>query len=221
MIRWLAGIRDWLDARQLRERLLLFAAVAAVLAVAGYEGLIRPALEREAELERQTRQVKQETAGYRSRLKELTGTDFQEERTRLRDRTEKLRERLAGRREALGEKVGRFIRPDRLMAFFEDLLLAREPSSISVRRVESLAREPVELAGGKEGGPEIGLNRKGVAVTYHGTFEETVGFLDRIEGLDWAIQVTKLDYTVLGYPRAKVALTAHTYVLESPEGGLD
>ncbi|MFB6260648.1 MAG: hypothetical protein ABEJ96_05910, partial [Thiohalorhabdaceae bacterium] len=160
--------------------------------------------------------------GYQQRLDELAGSEYERRREKLRERAEGLRGRLDQQHEALGEKVGRFIRPDRLMAFFEDLLLARDPSDIRVRRVESLEREPMEVADGKEEtGPKLGLYRKGVTVDYRGTFEETVGFLERIESLDWAVQVTDLDYTVLEYPRAEVSLTAHTFVLESVEVGGD
>jgi len=212
---WWGRLRDVLDGRALRERVLIFLAAAALVLLAGYEGLIRPAMQAQAELEGRTQQVRQETRGYEARIQELAGTDFRAKERRLRQRKRDLGQRLEARRRALGDKVGRFIRPERLMAFFEDLLLARDPSSIRVRRVESLAKEPVALgASDGEDGPGIGLFRKGVAVGYRGTFEETLAFLDRIEALDWAVQVTRLDYAVLEFPRAEVSLTAHTFVLE-------
>lgn len=217
-MRWWHALRETLDGRALRERVLIFAAAAGIVLLAGYEGLVRPVGEELAGVQDRVQGTRQEIRGHRTELQTLSGTRFAEEEQRLRERKEALRDQLDARREALAAKVGRFIRPRRLMAFFEDLLLARNPSGIRVLRVESLAKEAVDLGEGGDqdagAGPEIGLFRKGVAVGYRGTFRETLRFLDRIEALDWAVQVTQLDYSVVEFPRAEVSLTAHTFVLE-------
>ncbi len=211
------ALREALERRALRERALIFAAAAGILLLAGYEGLIRPAGEELTRVESRVQGAEQEIRGLQSQLRTLSDTRFGQEKERLHERREALREKLDARREALAAKVGRFIRPDRLMTFFEDLLLARNPSGIRVLRVESLDKEPVDLGGGGEDAgdrPAIGLFRKGVAVGYRGSFRETLRFLDRIAALDWAVQVTQLEYTVVEFPRAEVSLTAHTFVLE-------
>jgi MSHA biogenesis protein MshJ len=216
VIRYWHRLQELLDARALRERVLIFAAVAGVVLLGGYEAVIRPVMDQRQDLVRQTRQVQQETRGLRTRIQELTTKDYQAETARLEKRRSRLKEALARRKDALGEKVGQFIEPRRLMAFFEDLLLARNPGGIQVLRVESLPREAVDI-GASEGqsGPELGLYRKGVAVGFRADFEDTLGFLDRLEALEWAVQVTKVDYSVLEYPRAEISLVAHTFLMDA------
>lgn len=216
MSRYWQRLQELLNARALRERVLIFAAVAAVVLLGGYEGFIRPVMDQRQHLERQTRQVQQETRGLRTRIEELTTRDYQAETAKLEKRRGRLQEALARRKEALGDKVGQFIEPRRLMAFFEDLLLARNPGGIQVLRVESLPREAVRFGGSEDQAPpELGLYRKGVAVGFRADFEDTLGFLDRLEALEWAVQVTKVDYGVLEYPRAEISLVAHTFLLDA------
>lgn len=214
---WWRALRELLDGRSLRERLLVFAAAAGIVVLVTYQALLLPAWQRETELRGRIAQVRAETRTDQARIQDLSAASFRQKKTRLEEQRRRLRDQLKDGREALGAKVGRFIRPRRLMGFFEDLLLARDPGGIRVRRVESLPREKVDLGGGKGEAAAIGLFRKGVAVGYQGTFRETLAFLDRIEALPWAVQVTKIDYSVLEFPRARVDLTAHTFVLEPAE----
>jgi len=51
-------------------------------------------------------------------------------------------------------------------------------------------------------------------------YPSTLRFLDKIEKLPWAVQISDVDYQVQEYPRARLALTAHTFLLES-QGGTD
>ena len=64
------------------------------------------------------------------------------------------------------------------------------------------------------------MGEYGVEVVVETDYASTLRFLEQIEGLPWAVQVSSLDYEVVGYPRAELALTAHTFLLET-EGTAD
>jgi len=215
---WWVQLRDWLESRDLRERVLIFAAAVAVIAVGGYELLLSPAMAERDRLEQQTQGLQQEIQGLRAQIDELTGRSFEQEKTRLRARRQELQEKLRTQEEALGERAGAFIRPKRLMAFFEDLLLTPGSGPMRVVRVKSREREPLDVGGGAAGegnGPE--LYRKGVEVGLRGTYPELLELLDAVEGLDWAVQVTGLEFDVLEYPQAEVTVTLHTFLFEPQE----
>lgn len=218
---WWVQLREWLEARDLRERVLIFAAAVAVIAVGGFELLLSPALEERDRLEQQTQGIQQELQGLRAQIEELSGRSFEEERDRLRARREELQQELRAQEEALGERAGAFIRPNRLMAFFEDLLLTPGSGPMRVVRVKSHEREPLEVGvGAAEEADSPELFRKGVEVGLRGTYPELLDLLDAVEGLDWAVQVTGLDFDVLEYPRAEVKVTLHTFLFE-PQGSAD
>lgn len=221
MTDWWVQLRDWLEGRDLRERVLIFLAAVAVIGVGGYELLLAPAIEERDRLEQQTRGLQQEVQGLRAQIEDLSGRSFDQEKARLRARRKELQQQLRAQQEALGERAGAFIRPKRLMAFFEDLLLTPGSGPMRVVRVESQDREPLEVgASAAEEGRAPELYRKGVVVGLRGTYPELLDLLDAVEALDWAVQVTGLDYRVLEYPRAEVTVTLHTFLFE-PEGAGD
>lgn len=221
MMGWWARLRDWLEERDLRERVLIFLAAVAVIGVGGYELFLVPTLEKRDRLEQQTDGLQQEIENLRAQIEELSGRSFEEEKARLRGRRKELQREFQQQEEALGERAGAFIRPNRLMAFFEDLLLTPGSGPMRVVRVESQQREPLEVGSrAAEEGNAPELFRKGVVVGLRGTYPELLELLDAVEGLDWAVQVTGLDFRVLEYPRAEVTVTLHTFLFE-PEGSVD
>lgn len=216
--RW-EQLQALLNTRALRERILVFIAVVAVLGMGAYQGVIAPLLAERATLERETRTVRNEIQGLRAEMERLSDGRFAQERKRLERKQRGLQDRLAEEQRVLEEKVGQFIRPDRLMGFFEDLLLARNAGEVRVKEIGGQKREALSLQG--EGVADIRLYRKGVKVVVETDYASTLDFLERIEALPWAVQVTQLDYEVVGYPLAEVALTAHTFLLASGGGAGD
>lgn len=212
--RW-QQMAEFLNARSLRERILVFAAVAGVLGLAGFQWLLQPLAGELAALKKEGQAVRAETAALRQEMARLEPSRFREERERLARQREDLEGRIARQRRALQSQVGEFIRPARLMAFFEDLLLARNAGTVRVRRIDGLDREPLALQGEEKALSRVKLFRKGAEVVVETDYASTLDFLERIEGLPWAVQVSDLDYRVLEHPRAEVTLTAHTFVLKT------
>jgi len=210
--RWqqLAG---FLNGRSLRERVLVFAAVAGLLVLAGYQLLLQPLAGELSALKKERQAVRTETAGLRQEKARLEASRFREEREGLNRKREDLEGRIARQRRALQTRVGEFIRPARLMAFFEDLLLARNAGTVRVKRFDGVEREPLPLNGEEQAPNGVKLFRKGAEVVVETDYTSTLDFLEQVEGLPWAVQVSDLDYRVLEYPRAEVTLKAHTFVL--------
>lgn len=212
--RW-QQLAEFLNARSLRERVLVFAAVAGLLVLAGFQWLLQPLAGELAALKKEGQAVRTETAGLRQEMARLEPSRFREERDRLTRKRADLEGRIVRQRRALQSRVGEFIRPARLMAFFEDLLLARNAGTVRVKRFDGVEREPLPLNGEEQALSRVKLFRKGAKVVVETDYASTLDFLERIEGLPWAVQVSDLDYRVLEYPRAEVTLTAHTFVLET------
>ena len=211
----LAQLAAYLDGRSLRERLLIFAAVAGILGLLVFQGLLVPVSKELGALKQESRAVRAETAGLREEIARLEASRFQKERERLAEERAALEDRITRERKALQAKVGEFIRPARLMAFFEDILLARGAGRVRVKGVEGLAREPLSLGGKKNEVSGLRLFRKGVKVVVETDYASTLRFLERIEELPWAVQVTDLNYRVAEFPRAELTLTAHTFLLKA------
>lgn len=209
-----------LDGRTLRERVLIFAAGGALLLTAAYQLALGPVLAQWRELRGDTERIRAEAAELRAERARLEGSALQAERAELESRQEGLAGRLREQREGLREQVGSFIRPSRLMGFFEELLGTRTIGNCEVKRVTALEREERSF-GGSDGGkaPPVTLVRKGVEVVVEADFPNALRFLKEVEELPWAVQVTTLDYEVTEYPRARMKLKAHTFLLGTGEAG--
>ncbi|MFA9462305.1 hypothetical protein [Thiohalorhabdus methylotrophus] len=217
---WWARLEARLDARTLRERVLVFAAVTAVLGFSAYRLAIAPALAELERLQERADTVRGEVKRLRHEASRLDTVNLREETARVKGRRADLRGALREERRALRARVGEFIRPERLMRFFEDLLLARNAGDITVKKISGLQRQPVALNGPDAANPaSVPLARKGVEVVVETDYPSTLGFLDTVEGLPWAVQITELGYEVLSYPRARVSLTAHTFLLDATGKG--
>lgn len=213
-------LADTLDARTLRERVLIFAAAVALLLVAGYQLALAPAWARWQELRAQTEGAQAEAAELRAEMERLNDTALREERASLKARQQELRDRLRKERESLREQVGSFIRPARLLGFFEELLNSRTIGNCEVKRVTGLEREEPDLGSSTDGrSSAVSLGRKGVEVVVEADYPNALRFLEEVEELPWAVQVTSLDYEVTEFPRARMKLQAHTFFLGEAEDG--
>jgi hypothetical protein len=207
----------WFNGRVLRERVLVFLAVAVVLVYAGFQFFVGPAW-RELQSQRsELANTRTEIRAARQERRALSPQALKERRRELRGEQEKLRQKLAEHKEALAEGAGQFIEPDRLMGFLERFLRLRSGDGMRVRSLQSLAREPVPGTG--ESAEGTILYRKGVRAVFEAGFGPTRRFLEALTYLPWAVQVTRLDYHVQEHPTARVNLEAHTFLLPLGSSG--
>ena len=207
----------WFNGRALRERVLVFVAVVAVLAYGSYQILLGPAWQGLEARHSKLTSANQQIQAARQERRALSPEALESRARELRRSRQSVHEELEQRREALAAGAGQFIEPDRLMGFVERLLGLHSGGGLRVRSLRSLPREPVPGTGGESAGPT--LYRKGVRAVFEAGYGATRQFLAQLHRLPWAVQVSRLDYQVLEHPTARITLEAHTFLLPSSDGG--
>ena len=106
----------------------------------------------------------------------------------------------------LGDK--KFVPPNLMAKALGDIL--KQNSRLKIIRLESLP--PTTLIESKQQNQPI--YKHGLAITFTGSYAETVKYLLTLEALPWAIVWERLDYQVKNHPLAEITLHAVTLSFE-------
>ena len=206
----------WLNARSLRERLILAGASLAIPLLLWNAALMEPlearrleADNRIASLELEIQQLEQQTEKLASEL----SIDLDVENRARKDNLLSSLDRLRG---VVDTRTDDLIPPVEMTRVLKQMLI--KTVGLRLVRLENLPVEPLfetpeELGVETEGGD---LFKHGVVIEVLGDFPTTVRYLREIEQLPRRFYWESLDYEVLEYPIARVTLTLRS--LSTQEG---
>ncbi len=206
----------WLNARSLRERVILAAASLAIPLMLWNAALMEPLELRRVEsdqrissLELEIQQLERQTEQFASELSIDLDAENRARKDNLLDSLDRLRGVVDTRTEDL-------IPPAEMTRVLKEMLTKTE--GLRLVRLENLPVEPLfetpeELDVEMEGGD---LFKHGVVIEVLGDFPSTVRYLREIEQLPRRFYWETLDYEVVEYPTARVTLTLRS--LSTQEG---
>jgi len=196
------------DQRTPRERLLLVGALAVVLLLAWDVAVRAPLAEQRRADQRRIEQLTGQIDSFNASIAQL--------RHELGESGgESVLEQLQGqiRRvdEVLAERTLRVISPRQMVTVLRDML--GDASGLSLMALRNLGSEPVlqgaDTAG--EGAPRVFRHR--VEVVVRGDYFALLGYLERLEGLEWQFQWDALAVETVDYPQAEARLSLSTLSL--------
>lgn len=203
-----------LEARPLRERVLLLLAAAVLLLIVWDLGLRAPiadrgqhAADRVASIETQIDELVRAEQGLRTDLEALVDASPEQALARVRAELAEIDARLS-------ERTARVVAPDQMTSVLHDMLAA-DPSlqlvALHNRGVEPLVRE----AGGEDvGGDAIPrVFRHRVEVVVQGDYFALLSYLQRLEALRWQFQWDELRIETVDYPTAAATISLSTLSL--------
>ena len=215
-----------IDALSQRERLLVFAAVLAVLACAAQFIVFGPQQRKQALLRSQI-------VHQHSDIESVNGQIVQTLRAAEADPDAPLRERLAavrGETERLSGELRAMQRglvpPDRIAPLLESILRANgrlklvsvrtlpvDPLSALGAGAEQGAAAPVAAGAGAAKRPEL-LFRHGVELTARGSYLDMVDYMSALEALPTQLFWGRAQLDAEQYPSARLTLTLYTLSLD-------
>jgi len=207
-------LRERVDARTQRERLLLAAAIAVVVFIV-WELAVRAPLSRTtAQMTEEARQVRADTEDLRSSLSEL---EDQVERARgggNQGRLEQLRERVTELDGTLKQRTRRLIAPKQMVEVVRAMVDAEQ--ALTLVSLENKSVEPVikQADASSEDQAIPRVYRHGVELVIEGEYFAVLGYLRRLESLDWAFDWRALEIERTDYPTARTTLSLATLSLE-------
>jgi MSHA biogenesis protein MshJ len=222
-------VADRVDAMSLRERTLIFFAIAIALIVLVNTLLIDPLLTRHKKLQQEITQTQEKTSAMLTQIQALVKTWNVDPDMALRSRLAQLREQSDQTGKTLENIQSGLVSPQRMPTLLNDIL--RHNRSLHLVALKTLPvkilGEPETTAAGvaaqsallqKPTTPEGVVYKHGVEITLEGSYLDLLRYLTEIEALPWHVFWGKADVDVEKYP--KVTLTLRLYTLSMDKAWL-
>ena len=213
----IAALFEKIDSRILRERVLIFLTLLALIFLV-WNFLVQASVDKERkalEAEAARLNAEQQTlVGKMSALTAALATDpaivKTNEINKLNASVKAVESQLAGLSQGL---VG----AEQLPKILEDVLL--RTSRVKLLQVRTLSATEIELGAAKSNGNVsggTGVFKHGVLIRVSGSYAQLIQLMTDIEALQWKFYWESLNYTVRQYPNAEIDIRVFT--LSSEEG---
>jgi len=201
---------DRLDAMSLRERVLIFLAVAAVIVAVADTALFEPILRRQKASSQRIQQQEDEIRTMQLQVQAYaqarTGYGANAKRQRLEQRKLELAtldRELAARQSAL-------VPPERMAKMLSEIV-KRNPGIelVSLRSLPASGLTPLAAAAGSApGGPAI--YRHGIEIAVSGSYLNMLGYVGQLERLPAKIMWGGMELQAGAYPMVTLKITLYT-----------
>jgi MSHA biogenesis protein MshJ len=204
-----------LDAMNLRERVLIFLAVAVAVVLVVDRGLFEPIWQRQKinsqRIQQQEDEIRTMQAQVQAYAQVRTGDNANAKRQRL----EKRKLELAALDRELAARQTELVTPERMAKMLSEIV-KRNPDIelVSLRTLSATGLTPSLLAvlGSEPGG--FAMYRHGMEITVSGTYLKMLNYVGQLERLPAKIMWGNLDLQAAAYPVVTLKITLHTL---SPE----
>ncbi|MDX5333571.1 MAG: type II secretion system protein M [Gammaproteobacteria bacterium] len=203
-----------IDAMAARERVLVFAASAVILAGLLYTFLVAPAQQRLTQLDREAESTAAQVRELQIQLDALARRAEADPDEDNRRALARLREEMTSVDAELRERTLEFISPAQMTRVVEDLVTRTEGLSLLSLQSELpvLAEGLVERPEGDEtDAPRI--YRHGLSVELSGSYHGVLAYTQALEALPWKLFWDELELVTETYPTARVRLRVYTLSL--------
>ena len=198
---------DSIDALALRERVMLFGALALVLMTLAQVFLLNPVLSRRNQLSAQLAQQEDETKAIQARLQTLVRPAVQDQNALNRDKLKSLREEMAQLDRQLERQQQQFVAPGKMAALLESMIVKnRKLQLMSLRNLPGAS--PPVAAGAR------GVFRHTVELSLSGSYFDLLDYLAALERMPQQLFWDGFELNVAQYPQSVLKLTIYTL---SPE----
>ena len=215
MKKYAAKVLSLVDAATLRERLLLFMAVAVVLVAIADSLVISPTAERERKLRASIAGIQSELDNIEKYIRTTVNARGVDPDAATRARQQSLAGQLARLDAQIVQERERFTSPERMRNVLEETLRATQGVQLVQLKtlpVETLAEVTPGLSG-QAGAERTRIFRHGFELSVSGTYADLQAYLRQLEKhprMYWGKAVLAVDE----YPRSTLTVTVYTLSLD-------
>lgn len=194
-----------IDNASLRERLLLFLAMALVLVFVVNAALIKPLRDSQRRQSLDIAQNEGELRTIQSELQRMARARDGDPEVRDRERAAVLRAEIAALDGRISEEQRRFTTPQRMREVLEEML--RREKRLRLLDLKTLPVTDLAATLGQAGRRVF---RHGVELTLAGSYLDLHAYLSALEGLSTQLYWGRAEMSVAEYPVATLKLTVYT-----------
>jgi MSHA biogenesis protein MshJ len=195
-----------IDGLVLRQRMLLFMAIACVLIFVAETAFTGPLRAKQKRLVAEMAQQQKELSTLQTDLQRLVQGSAVDPDAANRRRETALRDEVRQLNSRILEEERRFTPPDRMRRVLEELL--EKNRGLSLVDLKTLPAVPI--AGQRTGTASGGMYRHGMELTVSGTYGELYEYLRALEKLPNQLYWGRAELAVVSHPKLTLKLTVHT-----------
>jgi MSHA biogenesis protein MshJ len=220
MMRYLQRIAERIDAFTLRERAIMFGAIATVVVAFVYALFIEPEFARSARLTRDIAQRQAEARNLQEQFAKLIQARHQDPDRDNRERLARAQARLSSAEAEIAAEERKFTGPAQARAVLEEFIARNK----HVRLVELRTIPPTSITETRPAGvgpqakpvpAERVIFRHGFTMTVSGGYLELLGYLADLERLPTQLYWGTLGLDAALYPVVTMKVTVYTLSLDS------
>lgn len=208
---------DKADAMSLRERVMVFLMLAAVLGVLLNAVLLDPLVAGQKKHSRDIVERQAQIADIQARTQVLASAAQADPDAANRERLKALKQKLEQSDKALNDVQQGLVPPERMARLLEDILERNRGLrlvSLKTLPAGALLGAPVAGAGEKGAATAGQVYRHGIQITVEGNYAELSQYLAELEKLPWRMFWSQADMRVDEYPKVVLTLTVYTLSLD-------
>ena len=200
-----------IDQLSQRERVLVFAVIAALLIFIMLSLLIDPVLKERSSKAQQVRQLQVSTASHRNELA-IVNAELEAGVNRIKlQQRDRLIEQKAKLDQRIEQSVVGMIPPQMMTEVLETVL--SQDSELQLLALENLPVAAIieqSLDEGETIDDKLGLYKHRFVLTLRGNYLSTVRYFEKLKRLPWRFHWDSLNYEVTDFPNAIITLQVHT-----------
>ena len=207
---------DRIDQMNLRERGLIFAAVALIVVTLINSLFLDPLLAQQKQLSGQVVQQQEQMKAIRAQIEALAQAKNTDPNAANRAKLAQVKQQLAEVETFLQGKQDSLIPPDKISSLLEQILQHNrhlQLLSLQTLPVTALLEEAKPAEGAKAAGDKL-VYKHGVEITVRGGYLDLMNYLAELEKLPWQMFWGKASLSVEAYPAATLTLTLYTLSLD-------
>lgn len=223
MKRYWEMVRSRIDGRSLRERVIIFVAVAFVLIALVSTLLLDPLWAKQKALAGQVVQQQEKMKELQAQMQALFQARQDDERSPLRVRSAQLKQQLQVQDSYLQSLRDRLVEPDKMVGLLEQVL--NKNGKLQLVSLETLPASPVMPQGAKAaeagtktkaqaGNAQQQIFKHGVQIVVRGGYLDLLQYLAALEKAPVQLFWGDVSFSVDKYPDAVLTLTLYTLSLD-------
>lgn len=216
------------EAFSLRERLLITAAIVVLLFMVWQAMLMSPEELKQTQMVAKMQSINKQTEALNVQIQEMSAALRGGEAQHINSRISELSSLLARLEQKQKDLTIEFIQPKQMAGVLRDMLSAE--NGLQLNSLESLGAKPLfaraedEEKDNSKSTQDVDVKKAarshqpeifkhGMRIVFEGDYFKTLAYLRALEAMPWRLYWDNVEYQVIDYPRARVAITVHTLSL--------
>lgn len=212
------------EAFSLRERALVMAAIIVLMFMLWDAMMLSPEELQQMQIVAKMESLNQQTDALNLQIQEMSAVLRGGEAEHINARVGELSSLLAGLEQKQKDLTVEFIQPVQMAGVLRDMLSAE--NGLVLTKLESLGAQPLfpreeedqDGAGKSSVKKEVRSHQSeifkhGMRIVFEGDYFKTLAYLRALEAMPWRLYWDNVEYQVIDYPKARVAITVHTLSL--------